>query len=90
MCSQIFQTDATDQGIAGILYQIDKRGNHNVISIVSRCLTRAESHYGTTEKELLAIIYSVNKFRIYLIGVPFTIVTDHQCLTFLKSTQFRN
>lgn len=84
------QTDASDRGIAGILYQIDEIGDHNIVAIVSRCLNRAECNYTITEKELLAVMYSIEKFRVYLIGVNFTIVTDHQCLTFLKSTNFQN
>lgn len=76
------QTDASDRGVSGILYQISHAGDHNVIGIVSRCLTRCESNYTTTEKELLAIIYSLTKFRVYLIGTRFEIITDHQSLTF--------
>ena len=57
---------------------------------MSRCLTSAEKNYTTTEKELLAIVFAVQKFRVYLIGVSFLIVTDHQCLTFLKSANFQN
>lgn len=44
----------------------------------------------TTEKELLAIIYSVMKLRTYLLGNKFIIETDHKGLTFLNSTQFLN
>lgn len=83
------QTDASDRGIAGILYQINEEGNHNVIGLVSRCLSPAEIKYTTTEKELLAIVYSIEKFRVYLIGIHFEIVTDHQCLTFVQSASFR-
>lgn len=83
-------TDASDRGVAGILYQIGENGDHNIIAIVSRCLNRAECNYTTTEKELLAVIYSIEKFRAYLIGVHFTVLTDHQWLTILKSTNFQN
>ena len=75
------QTDASDRGISGILYQIDAKENHNVIG---------EVNYTTTEKERLAIIYSIEKFRVYLIGVRFLIITDHQCLTFLNMAVFQN
>lgn len=84
------QADASDQGIAGILFQLDSEGNHWLIALVSRCLTAAESRYTTTEKELLAIVYAINKFRIYLIGNHFEIITDHRCLTFLNSSCFTN
>ena len=84
------QTDASDRGISGILYQIDPHGNHNVIAVISRCLTKCEVNYTTTEKELLAVVYAVEKFRVYLLGIRFVIVTDHQCLTFLRSAKFQN
>lgn len=34
------------------------------------------------------MVYSVNKFRMYLIGAEFDILTDHQSLTFLLTTPF--
>ena len=51
------QTDGSDRGISGILYQIDSEGYHRIVSLVSRCLNAAEINYNTTEKELLAIVY---------------------------------
>nr|AKD28118.1 pol polyprotein [Glypta fumiferanae] len=84
------QTDASDRGIAGILYQVDSLGDHNVVDVVSRCLNQFEVKYTTTEKELLAIVYSIEKFRVYLIGVHFEVVTDHMSLTFLHSARFYN
>ena len=84
------QTDACDTGIAGVLYQIDDSNDPRIISIVSRYLTDAETKYTTTEKELLAIVYTVYKLRYYLIGTEFVIVTDHKELTFLHSTIYHN
>uniref|UniRef100_A0A6V7LHY6 RNA-directed DNA polymerase n=1 Tax=Bracon brevicornis TaxID=1563983 RepID=A0A6V7LHY6_9HYME len=82
------QTDGSDVGICGVLYQVDEEQNKRVISIESRCLIPAEKNYTTTEKELLAIVFSICKFRVYLIGRKFDIITDHQALTFLDRTQF--
>lgn len=82
------QTDASDRGIAGILYQSTDDEEHNIIGIVSRCLSPTEIKYTTTEKELLAVVYSVEKFRVYLLGVQFEIVTNHKNLTFLQSARF--
>ena len=84
------QTDASDMGIAGVLYQIDDDNEHRVISIVSRFFNDAEVNYTTTEKELLAIIYTVYKLKYYLIGTKFIIITDHKGLTFLNSTIYHN
>lgn len=84
------QTDASDLGISGILYQCDDDGEIRIVSLVSRCLNNAEVSYMTTEKELLAIVYSVCKLRTYLIGQEFLVITDHKSLTFLNSTAFLN
>ncbi|XP_058809933.1 uncharacterized protein LOC131675104 [Phymastichus coffea] len=61
------QTDASNSGIAGILYQIDENKEHGIISLASRCLTQTGTKYTTTELELLSIVYSIAKFRRYLI-----------------------
>lgn len=84
------QTDASDIGISGILYQIDDNDDIRIVSLASRVLTQVEYRYTTTEKELLAIVYSILKFRTYLIGWEFQIITDHQALTFLLSTPYQN
>lgn len=84
------QTDGSDNGISGVLFQTDACNNSYIISLVSRCLTNAEKRYTTTEKELLAIVYSVMKFRTYLLGVKFRIITDHKSLTFLNTAQFHS
>ena len=60
-----FRVDASDVGISGLLYQIDDDNNPKINALVSRVLSKTERHYRTTEKELLAVIYAVMKFRIY-------------------------
>ena len=84
------QCDASITGLGGVLYQIDNENNYRIISVAARCLTCVESKYMTTELELLAIVYSVTKFRHCLIGNKFEIITDHKALNFLNSTQFHN
>lgn len=56
---------------------------------MSHCLNAAEINYNTTEKELLAIVYSISKCRIYLTRNSFVLITDHEALTFLNTTPFR-
>ena len=53
-------------GVCGVLYQTDEDGDARIVSLVSHVLTRCEQPYTVTEKKLLAIIYSVLKFRTYL------------------------
>lgn len=42
-----------------------------------------EVNYSTIEKELLAIIFALNKFRSYLLGIKIVVFSDHFALKFL-------
>lgn len=84
------QTDASKVGISAILYQKSSAGDNMIIGVVSRLLTKYESNYTTTELELLAIIFAFVKFRVYLIGNHFRVISDHQALTFLLRTPFQS
>ena len=73
-------TDASNIGISAILSQMDETGKEmHVIGYRSRALRGAEENYSTIEKEMLAIVYGLQKFDYYLMGslLPFEIVTDH-------------
>ena len=43
----------------------------------SRLLNRAERNYSTTDRECLAVIAAIKKFRVYVLGAPLEIRTDH-------------
>lgn len=81
----ILMTDASMEGVAGILCQKDEDGNLGIVSLASRGLSIAEKRYTVTELELLAIIYSVTKFRTYVLGVNLEIWTDHNALVFIDT-----
>ena len=44
-------------------------------------------NYTTTEKELLAVIFALDKFRSYLIGSPTVVFSDHAAIRYLMSKQ---
>ena len=75
--------DASETAIGSILTQCTEEGYHYPIYYASRRLTKAERNYSTTEREALGMIYSVNKFRHYLLGKPFVFYTDHKALLYL-------
>lgn len=55
--------------------------------MASRTLRGPEIAYFTTEKELLSIVWSLQKFRTYLLGREIIIKTDHQALAFIKKSR---
>lgn len=74
--------DASDQAIGAVLGQ--KQGkNVHVIYYASKSLNSAQISYTTTEKELLAIVYALDKFRSYLIGNKVIIYIDHKALRYM-------
>ncbi len=72
--------DASDYAIGGVLYQFGDDGEEHPVAFAGRKLNRAEINYSVREKELLAIIYALRTWRIYLLDQPFTVETDHQTL----------
>ena len=71
--------NASDFTIGAFLGQrIDNR--QHVIYYSSRTLNDAKQNYTTTEKEFLAVVYALEKFRPYLLGSKMVIFTDHSAL----------
>ncbi|CAN6581107.1 unnamed protein product [Malus baccata var. baccata] len=57
----------------------------HVIYYASRTLNDAQLNYATTEKELLAVVFALEKFRSYLIGAKVIMYSDHSALKYLLS-----
>ena len=74
--------DASNYALGAVLTQkIDKLPR--VIYYASRTLDVAQANYTTTEKELLAIVFALEKFRSYLLGSHVIVYTDHATLKYL-------
>ena len=67
--------DASPVGLEGLLAQDNK-----VISYASRELSDVEPRYSQTERKMLATVWALEHFHLYLYGSEFTIVTDHKPL----------
>eukprot|EP00854_Cymbomonas_tetramitiformis_P034446 gene34446-biopygen30172 len=79
--------DWSGVGISVILGQKDDKGQDVIIAATSRTLSRSEAQYSSFYGEDLAVVYGVRSFRHYLHGVKFTLVTDHEPLTWLQRSQ---
>jgi hypothetical protein len=74
--------DASDYAAGAVLSQ-SKNKTHYAISYASKTLTRLQLNYATTEKELLAVVFAIKKFRSYLVGAKVIVYTDHASLKYL-------
>ena len=78
--------DARDFSIREVLGQREC-GKPYVVYYANKTLNEAQRHYTTTEKELLVVVYALDKFRSYLVGSFIIIFTDHFALKYLLTIQ---
>ncbi|CAM8908316.1 unnamed protein product [Rhodiola kirilowii] len=71
--------DASDYAVGAVLGQ-RKEKKPVVIHYASRTLDAAQRNYSTTEKELLAVIFALEKFRPYLLGSKVVVFSDHAAI----------
>ncbi|XP_021743097.1 uncharacterized protein LOC110709193 [Chenopodium quinoa] len=76
--------DASDYAVGSVLGQRKDKKLH-AIYYTSKTLDEAQRNYTTTEKELLAIVHAIEKFRSYLVGSKVIVFTDHAALKYLLS-----
>lgn len=74
-------TDASKIGIGGILLQREnEKSPLKAVAYFSRQTTAEEHHLHSFELETLAVVMSLNRFRVYLLGITFKVVTDCNAL----------
>ena len=68
--------------ISAVLGQrVDKK--LNVIQYASKTLDSAQRNYATTEKEFLAVVFTCDKFRPYIVDSKVTVHSDHAAIKYL-------
>jgi hypothetical protein len=73
------ETDACKRGVGAVLSQ-----KGHPVAYLSKALGVTAQTMSTYEKECLAILLAVDKWRSYLQQAPFTIITDHRSLVHLS------
>lgn len=81
----LVQVDASATGVGAVLAQ-----GENPVVYISRKLLLRETRYSTVEKECLAIKWSLESLRYYLLGREFDLETDHIALTWIQTMKDHN
>ena len=86
-CRQtIIAADASSTGLGAVLLQTQDNGQRRPIYYISRSLTEAEKNYAVIEKEAHASIWACERLEEYVLGLSFTLETDHKPLIPLLTT----
>ena len=83
----ILTTDWSQRGMGAILSQVNKEGAEHPICYASRSCNAAEQNYSSFDGECLAVVWATGHFRAYLFGNSFKLVTDHEPLKWIMTTQ---
>jgi hypothetical protein len=74
--------DACSYGFGAVLVQQQADGER-VLSYASRLLSSAKPNYSITEQECLALVLSLQKFKLFVWGTKIKVITDHHALCWL-------
>ncbi|GBM62381.1 Transposon Tf2-9 polyprotein [Araneus ventricosus] len=81
----IIRTDASGYALGAVLLQGDSPADERPIEYASRLLSSPEKNYSTTEREALAVVWALDKFRGYIEGADITVASDHRPLKWLMT-----
>ena len=85
----VLRTDASDTGLGAVLMQ-EHEGMLFPVAYSSKKLLPREQNYSVIERECLAVVWAIDKFKLYLYGKEFVLQTDHQSLAYLNKAKFSN
>ena len=72
--------DGSPSGLGAILTQKQPDGDFRPVAYASRTLNAVERKYSQIEEEALAILWSIQRFEVYLYGIDFTVYKDSRPL----------
>ena len=75
--------------VAAVLLQ-ENDGKLYPVGYASKKLNLTEARYPIIEKECLAVVWGIKRFKLYLAGRRFTLQTDHKPLKYLKDASYQN
>ena len=82
----VIAADGSSTGLGAFLLQTQDNGQCRPICYISRSLSDAERHYAVIEKEALASTWACERLEEYVLGLRFTLETDHKPLVPLLTT----
>ena len=82
----VIAADASSTGLGAVLLQTQDNGQRRPICYISRSLSDAERNYAVIEKEALASTWACERLEEYVLGLRFTLETDHKPLVPLLTT----
>ena len=85
----VLRTDASSVGLGAVLIQYYDETPFPV-RYASRKLTQPEKNYSTIERECLAIVHGIERFKYYLLGKEFYLEVDHKPLLYLNKMKASN
>ncbi|MCP3665724.1 MAG: hypothetical protein GY696_25055, partial [Gammaproteobacteria bacterium] len=74
------ETDGSKLSIGAILAQKDSNDQLRPVAYGSRTLRGAEVRYGSSDLEMLGVVYALQQFKVYVYGAKITLLTDHKAL----------
>jgi hypothetical protein len=78
--------DASDYAVGTVLGQ-RKEGRVHAVYYASKTLNGVQLNYATMEKELLAVVFTFEKFKSYIVNSKVIVYTDHAAIKYLLANK---
>jgi hypothetical protein len=79
------ETDASRNATGGVIWQLQPDGVWKPVGYFSKTMTPAERAYPIQDRELLAVVQTLQQYEPELLGTQFCVLTDHQALVYYSS-----